>query len=110
MLGPDEVLPERAGLVGGTLQDGLGAFGEPIERRCRHGEALVGGLLADAQGSADLGPGPSAQTAPVDEVAKQRVADLFQVGDRPRRLRELVENVVTRGIGSYCFDQFLEVR
>lgn len=68
----------------------------------------MGGLLAHAQRGADLGPGPSAAPALIDEVAEEGVADRFELGHGSGRLGNLVERVAAGGGSPNRLDEFRE--
>jgi hypothetical protein len=83
MFGPDESVPETAGLCLGFDEGTLGPFRESFERRRPGGEPLVSCLFADAKGRADLRPRMSAPAALVNEVTEEGVANLFKITDGP---------------------------
>src|SRR4029077_18407984 len=90
VLGPDVVVAERTRVLVRGAQGGSGPLGESLERGLREGEALVRGLLGDAERAADLRPGVPAPPALVDEVPEHRITALFELGPRPGGGREPV--------------------
>ena len=110
MLGADETVSEAVRLLFGAGEDGSGPLGEPLDVGNVEGEPLVGGLLAHAEGSADLGPGMPAAAALIDEMTQEGVAGLFEVGHGPRSLGQLEEWIPGRRIRTDAVDEFLQCR
>src|ERR1700679_756006 len=108
-------MPRSASLLGRTGQHRLRTRGETLEGRCpelegrsTRGEALVDGLLGHAERGADLRPRVAAEARLVDEVAEQRIAGRLHACGDARRLAELIQRIITRGVGADGLDQFFQ--
>ena len=79
-------------------------------RSDRRRESLMHGLLGDAEGSADLRPGPAVATAAVDEVPEQGVGGLLQLRGGGGGRDQLVQRLLGVSVLADRVDEFLERR
>ena len=96
VLGADVGVAELPGGDPGAGHADPGPVGEALAGERLRGEPLLGGLLADAEGLADLAPRGAAPPGLVDEVAEQRVGELADLVLEAGRLLELGEGLVRR--------------
>ncbi len=70
----------------------------------------MGRLLAHTKGTAYRGPGLPASAALIDEMTKESVGGLFEVGHGLRGLGQLEERILSGRIGPDTVDEFLQCR
>ena len=89
VLGSHETVAQTLGLFLGMNEDVASTVSESLKVLYIEGEPLMGRLLADTEGTADLRPRASAAAALINKVAEQGVARLFEISEGLRCLRKL---------------------